>query len=413
MIILIPLAGELKFYPFQNTFRVSLAIPVFIFYLFSEKKINPIFSGAVIGSSVVAFRIILEIATKTGTNLTYAFFINVPSFSYYLAYGFLFYLIGSKYLNRHLLIAFILIFIESTCCYIEMAFRKILFNNQINIVIFGEIILIAVIRSFFILGFLNIIKLYSTELEVKLQKQQNGNMALLISNLYEESFQLKKSFYNAERITKNCYDIYSYLKNTSDSLDVEYLSKKILSVTGEIHEIKKDNQRVYAGISKMISKGNSTDYMDINEICSIIINANGKYADSLSKNVKFISHIDEFKSKFHAFTILSIINNLVANSVEAIENKGYVKIFIYNLGNTIEFSILDNGAYIPEKKKDLIFKPGYTTKYDINGKCSTGIGLSYVKEIVENLGGLIEVKSNNYETNFTITLPIDILIKKE
>jgi len=411
--MLIPLIGELKFYPFQNTFRISLAILAFFFYLLSEKKINPIFSGTVIGASVIIFRIILDITTKTGTSLTYAFFINVPSFFYYLTYAFLFYLIGSKYLNRHLLIALILIFIEITSCSIEIIFRNLLFNDQINITIFGEIIIIAIIRSFFILGFFNIIKLYNTELKMKLQKQQNENMALLISNLYEESFQLKKSFYNAERITKNCYDIYSLLKTTSDRLDVDELSKKILAVTGEVHEIKKDNQRIYAGISKMVSKGNSTDYMDMNEISSIIINTNGKYADSLNKSVKFILYIEEFKTKFHAFAILSIINNLAANAVEAIENDGYVKISIHNLGDNIKFSVSNNGAYISEKKKDLIFKPGYTTKYDINGKCSTGIGLSYIKEIVKELKGTIKVISNNDETDFTITLPIDILIKKE
>jgi two-component system sensor histidine kinase YcbA len=238
-------------------------------------------------------------------------------------------------------------------------------------------------------------------------------MTLFISNLYEESFQLKKSFYNAERITKNCYDIYSLLKTTSDSLDVEGLSKKILTVTGEVHEIKKDNQRIYAGISKMISKGNSTDYMEMHEICSIIINTNRKYADSLNKSIKFISYIEKFKTKFYAFTILSIINNLTANAVEAIENNGYVKISIYNLGYTIKFNVSNNGACISEKKKELIFKPGYTTKYDINGKCSTGIGLSYIKEIVKELKGTIKVISNNDETDFTITLPIDILIKKE
>lgn len=413
MIILIPLVGELKFYPFQNTFRISPAILVLFFYLLSEKKINPILSGTVIGASVIIFRTILDITTKPGTSLTYAFFVNLPSFTYYLIYSVLFYLIGSKYLNRHLLIALILIFIEITSCTIEIIFRKLLFNNQIDIFIFGEIIMIAILRSFFILGFFNIIKLYNTEMKMKLQKQENENMALLISNLYEESFQLKKSFYNAERITKKCYDIYSFLKTTSDSLDVEDLSKKILTVAGEVHEIKKDNQRIYAGISKMISKGNSVDYMEIHEICSIIINTNGKYADSLNKNIKFISYIEEFKTKFHAFTILSIINNLTANAVEAIENEGYVKISIRNFGDNIEFSVSNNGACISEKKKDLIFKPGYTTKYDINGKCSTGIGLYYIKEIVTELKGTIKVISNNDETDFTIKLPIDILSKKE
>lgn len=413
MMILIPLVGELRFYPFQNTFRVSLAILVFFFYLLSEKKINPIFSGVAIGSSVVIFRMILDITTNLGSSLTYAFFVNLPSFFYYLIYSILFYLIGSKYLNRHLLIVLILVFIEITSCSIEMLFRNLLFNYTINLIIFVDIIIIAFVRSFFILGFFNIIKLYNTELKIEFQKQQNEHMTMLISNLYEESFQLKKSFYNAERITKNCYDIYSLLKTTSYNLDIQDLSKKLLIIAGEVHEIKKDNQRIYAGISKMISKGNSTDYMDIHEICSIIINTNGKYADSLNKSIEFISYIEEFENNFHAFTILPIINNLTANAVEAIQQNGYVKISIHNLGDTIQFSVSNNGDYISEKKRNLIFKPGYTTKYNVNGKCSTGIGLSYIKEIVTDLKGTIKVISNDNETAFAITLPTDILIKKE
>ena len=100
------------------------------------------------------------------------------------------------------------------------------------------------------------------------QSKQNSHMLLLISNLYEESIQLKKSLQNAEDITRDCYALYQNLLNTDTILNVYELREKLLGITGQVHEIKKDNQRIYAGLSKMIADGNSTDYMKIDEISS-------------------------------------------------------------------------------------------------------------------------------------------------
>lgn len=62
------------------------------------------------------------------------------------------------------------------------------------------------------------------------------------------------------------------------------------------------------------------------------------------------------------------------------------------------FRVVDNGKEIPEEAKELIFEPGYTSKYDPNtGLVSTGLGLAHVKMLTEYLNGFIRVSSQGSE----------------
>ena len=40
MIVVVPLAGELKYYPFHDTYRVSFAVPIFLFTAAFKKGIS-------------------------------------------------------------------------------------------------------------------------------------------------------------------------------------------------------------------------------------------------------------------------------------------------------------------------------------------------------------------------------------
>ncbi len=81
-------------------------------------------------------------------------------------------------------------------------------------------------------------------------RKQNEHMLMLISNLYEETIHLKKTLKNAENITKESYDLYRELKalekreNQPLVLTQQY-SQKALRIAGEMHEVKKDNQRIF------------------------------------------------------------------------------------------------------------------------------------------------------------------------
>jgi len=89
----------------------------------------------------------------------------------------------------------------------EMVIRFSLENQDISLPAIEQLIVIAFIRSFFVLSFFNIFKLRETKLaEVEEQRRQNEQMLLFISNLYEESVQLKKPIQNAEEITRISYD---------------------------------------------------------------------------------------------------------------------------------------------------------------------------------------------------------------
>ncbi|MEO5908142.1 MAG: HAMP domain-containing sensor histidine kinase, partial [Ginsengibacter sp.] len=74
-------------------------------------------------------------------------------------------------------------------------------------------------------------------------------------------------------------------------------------------------------------------------------------------------------------------------------------------GNSVIIIVSDNGNGIPEKVKDKIFQPFFTTKPTGQG---TGLGLSLSYDIVKAHGGEIKVEtSGNSGSEFLIQLPLN------
>jgi two-component system sensor histidine kinase YcbA len=419
MMITVPLAGELNFYPINASFRISFGVPVFLFFLLLFHKIPAILPGFLTALNIVGLRILIECITKEHFHLAASFKSNFSSFFFYLAYAFFFSLAKfTRFYNRLILIGFIGILIELVSDMIELTVQYYVLGTTFQLPALREILIMAISHSFIVLSFFTIIQLYESKEREKHIKKQNDHMLLLISNLYEESIHLKKTLLNAENITKKSYDLYKSvidLKNEKTLADyAEEFGRQALKIAGEVHEIKKDNQRIFAGLSKLISHESLADYMDIHELVSIIKRTNEKYAGLLEKNIQIMFSIKDDHPFYHVFTLLSIINNIVANAVEAIIDEGTITIHINRYQNLIEFRIEDNGPGIAPKRKNAIFKPGFTSKYDRSGNPSTGMGLSFVKDMIEQLEGTITVKDRPEGTGsiFMIQLPVDHLIKK-
>lgn len=83
--------------------------------------------------------------------------------------------------------------------------------------------------------------------------------------------------------------------------------------------------------------------MSVHELVNIIIRANTKYARLLEKDIQFVYKIDGVHPHYHIYTILSIINNIVTNAVEAIQGMGTITIDINKDHHFVEFQIGDNG----------------------------------------------------------------------
>jgi two-component system sensor histidine kinase YcbA len=108
------------------------------------------------------------------------------------------------------------------------------------------------------------------------------------------------------------------------------------------------------------------------------------------------------------------LRNLVANAVESIENSGKIKLAFSHNQDRVTFHIANNGPGIPVRKQELIFEPGYTTKFDTSGNPSTGMGLPYIKDLVHSLHGKITLESSMSEmkTVFAVELPLSKIIKR-
>lgn len=96
--------------------------------------------------------------------------------------------------------------------------------------------------------------------------------------------------------------------------------------------------------------------------------------------------------------ILRMLINLVGNAIKFTE-KGTIILSVNQLGcqqneSTLEFRIEDTGIGISPEKHEFIFEKFAKVKPSYEGRHhGIGLGLSVVKEIVETLGGKIQVKS--------------------
>ncbi len=100
--------------------------------------------------------------------------------------------------------------------------------------------------------------------------------------------------------------------------------------------------------------------------------------------------------------IHQVLLNLLLNSIQAIDAKGFIKVGLEQNGDNAVITVADNGRGIAPEHLPNIFRPFYTTKG--NG---TGLGLSLARRIVEEHHGRIEATSSvGKGTTFVVTLPL-------
>jgi len=96
-----------------------------------------------------------------------------------------------------------------------------------------------------------------------------------------------------------------------------------------------------------------------------------------------------------------IIQNLVTNSVQAMQEQGKLTIEVSKKKDAVVVSVADTGVGIPDEVKARMFTPLLTTKSK-----GQGLGLAVVKRLVDALNGSISFKSDTGKgTQFTVEFP--------
>lgn len=106
------------------------------------------------------------------------------------------------------------------------------------------------------------------------------------------------------------------------------------------------------------------------------------------------------------FRIQQIIANIVSNGIKYTE-KGSVTVNVSYMNDTLKFVISDTGQGISEESMKDLFTPFKRISESKNKKIQgTGLGMSIVKNLINKMGGAIDVKSKLGEGSiFTVSIP--------
>lgn len=404
--------SEMKMNFFDDKFRFSLGIAAFFFGILWYRTVPVLLTGSIVGVFIVTFRILLSVWLN-GISWADAFSIHFPSVFYYLSFAAIIQATKLRnILENPIRVGVIGAFADVTSNFVELTVRYLFgefdpytWKAFIMLVVFGSL------RSFFVVGLYNIFSIRQVRALSYARQSELDHLLLINSTLSEEALYLKKSMSNIEEITRKSYHLYKRLMEIDPFSPLAGLALQIAENT---HEVKKDSQRIVAGLSKIINQEQLAAHVSILNLCKMVIRANEKYADSLGKKVQFTFQNTLHMTTNQVYSLLSALNNLVANAVEAIFTDGMIELVTTLEGDFVVFSVKNSGPPILEGDRGWIFEPGYTTKYDERGNPSTGIGLSHTRDIVHSLQGEVEHgTAANGMTEFRIRIPKSQLMRKE
>jgi len=126
---------------------------------------------------------------------------------------------------------------------------------------------------------------------------------------------------------------------------------------------------------------------------------------SIPTRIKIIEELGELPLvSCNPSQLNQVFLNLITNAAQAIPEEGEIRVRTWLEPTQISIEVSDNGAGIPEDALPHIFDSFFTTKPRGVG---TGLGLPIARDIIQNHGGTISVKSiPGHGSTFRINLPI-------
>ena len=396
------IAGEIRVVPFEEVaFRFGFGSITFFLLILIWTPKSIVQTGLITAISVVVFRMIEDMLFRD-IEIAISFKTHFPTFVFYFLFALGLQMIKiERFKASPLELGALATLFEFLGNGMEELIRLGIGEEEIvTLQEWAIILIVALFRSYFVVG------IYSS-ITVSEQKKQMEEILGVGSGLYAETLYLQKSMNHIEQITASSYDLYRQLKK----VDQKALSIHALHISQEIHEVKKDAQRILAGLSK-ITMEKRDNPLFISDILHLVVSANEKYSEFLKKTITFHINIEIDFETNEQIPLLAILNNLTSNAVEATEKQGVIEVHAKEVSANICFVIKDTGKGIRKEDVSLVFEPGYTTKYNEHGFAATGIGLSHVKAILEKLEGRIDLESSKLGTVFTILIPQEQLRKR-
>lgn len=394
---------------FTSGFIISLSALLLPIFLYFNQDLNPLQLGFAISIASPFFRgLILLITHSSGHVIAYI----VCDVAFFICYTIIYYLL---YWRNHFYnnAAFFLTIV--ICDYVSNILEIGLLTNfqGYTLFVFKIVFTVALVRTT-IATFISFLFHYFQLLIVRSEEheRQYYHFIWVASAVKSEVYFMKKTIHDIEEVTKNAYLLNEQLK-AAGRIKEQHMAYQIAQ---RVHEIKHSYQDVIKGLGEYFDDQNNAP-MKMADILEIVTQYSQMIIHTRHLGINLVMKNNVDCTVPEHYYLVTILSNLILNGIDAIDKKrnGEITIDVQDHGQTIRLTVTDNGSGIPQNMLPLIFKPGFSTKFDQSGDIYRGIGLSNVQTIVkEQFAGHLTVHSQeNVGTTFLVELNKQLLTGQE
>lgn len=162
-------------------------------------------------------------------------------------------------------------------------------------------------------------------------------------------------------------------------------------------------------ISRIKSEIGAPDWQYGNIVAQVdmIVECNFDYAATRDIAIKMQAPQAGIYMDFVPDYVNKVMTNLLSNALKYTPDGGNVDITMSDNAGTLTIVIADTGRGIDADKLPHIFKPFYRAAGEDDDTAGSGIGLALVQQIMDAIGGTIDVASKPGKgTTFTLNIPI-------
>ena len=229
----------------------------------------------------------------------------------------------------------------------------------------------------------------------------------------KENSDLKTAFLN--NMTHELKTPIATIKLVCEAMQDDNFTMTKDSARSMVKMIEDENNRMYSLVDEMLKSvrisrisTKQTEEVDVHEAIDASLSSLSVLAESRNAHITKEFNATSTIVMSQKNNLIGAFSNIIDNALKYSENVPEIKIKTQNVGKNIVVSISDKGIGISknEQKKifDEFFRADTGDRHDIKGY---GIGLSYVKSVITNCKGKVEVESERGQgSTFTITLPI-------
>ncbi len=406
--LVVALCSQLYLLPMEGgSIRISAAVilfPIFLLALLRDRSVLQ--TGMITALVVILFRLVM--AVFQGGSPADALTSALPGGLYYLCYAALFQLFRWRPQGNSPHVIFTALWL----CDLMANLTELLLSYILGITptpdlsLLASLALVALLRATIAAAVLWWLGYCRRLLLQEEHEERYQRLFLMTAQLKNEVYLLENSTEQIEQIMSGAYQLYEILDRQPQL--PQNLSELALSITRDIHEVKKSNLRVLRGLESGLDDIYDQEALSFSDLIHILVESS--YHLVTRDQIVLTHQIEQDFPTAQHYPLISILRNLVNNAMEAIlttDQPGHIHIRQQAEGAHFRFTVSDDGPGMTPRAQQNIFQMGYSTKFNpVTGDMNRGVGLCTVKTLVEDLGGEISVQSQLGEgTVFTIVIP--------